>query len=202
MSLQKSTMTMEQLLEQLINKAKTEAEEAHRLYIAALNGLAGLAIIQENWSEAVDKYREVLRSAEEHKERIKTDTLQKLHTITNLAELLEANHPGISPTLRDEQLRSEAQQLKDYYMGKYFGGVSGAREAVTPVTRTVDSCYEGFKHPSAWYEEVISWVEAADQEKMLMKLVHDEMSQFYDVVNEKEFKEVEAKYPNSRYFPW
>jgi len=35
-----------------------------------------------------------------------------------------------------------------------------------------------------------------------MKLVHDEMSQFYDVVNEKEFKEVEAKYPNSRYYFW
>ena len=54
------------------------------------------------------------------------------------------------------------------------------------------------RHGSSWYEEVISWVEAADQEKMLMKLVHEEMSQFYDVVNEKEFKEVVEKYPNSR----
>ena len=198
MSLQKSTMTMDQLLEQLISKARNEAEECHRLYIAALNGMAGVDIIQERWSDAVDKYREVLRSAEEHKDRIKTDTLQKLHTISNLAELVEARHEGVSPTLRDDQLRGEAQELKDYYMGKYFGGVSGARDAVTPVTSVVETCYSGFINTRVWYEEVIDWVEAADQEKSLMKLVHEEMSQFFDVVNEKEFKEVMEKYPNSR----
>ena len=46
MSLQKQTMTMDQLLEQLITKAKLETEEAHRGYIAALNGLAGIDIIE------------------------------------------------------------------------------------------------------------------------------------------------------------
>ena len=40
---------------------------------------------------------------------------------------------------------------------------------------------------------------AADQESQLMRLVHEEMSQFFDVVNEKEFKEVVEKYPNSRW---
>ena len=66
-----------------------------------------------------------MRSADEHRDRIKTDTLQRLHTISNLAELLEAGHEGVAPTLRDDQLRTTAQELKDYYMGKYFGGVSG-----------------------------------------------------------------------------
>ena len=32
---------------------------------------------------------------EEHKEKVKTDTLQRLHTLTNLAELLEAGHEGM-----------------------------------------------------------------------------------------------------------
>jgi hypothetical protein len=41
LSLQKSTLTMEELLDQLIKKAVNETEEAHRHYIAALNGLAG-----------------------------------------------------------------------------------------------------------------------------------------------------------------
>ena len=39
-------MTMEQLLEQLIKKATLETEESHRQYVAALNGLAGIDIIQ------------------------------------------------------------------------------------------------------------------------------------------------------------
>ena len=146
MSLQKQTMTMEQLLEQLVTKAKLEAEEAHRGYIAALNGLAGIDIIevrlyysffniwklisvlfQEKWVDAVEKYRDVMRSAEEHKEKIKTDTLQRLHTITNLADLLEARHPGVAPTLRDAELRPLASELKSYYMnrqGEYFAKIT------------------------------------------------------------------------------
>ena len=39
------------------------------------------------------------------------------------------------------------------------------------------------------------------QDKQLMTLVHEEMSQFFDVVNEKEMKEVADRYPNSRYVP-
>lgn len=41
MSLHKSTMTMDELLEQMIKKSGLECEEANRQYIAALNGLAG-----------------------------------------------------------------------------------------------------------------------------------------------------------------
>lgn len=31
-----------------------------------------------------------------------------------------------------------------------------------------------------------------------MDLVREEMAQFFDVVNDKEFKQIEHKYPNSR----
>ena len=34
-----------------------------RQYVAALNGLAGLDIIQEKFADAAENYREVLRSA-------------------------------------------------------------------------------------------------------------------------------------------
>ena len=39
-------MTMEELLESLTKKAKTECEEAHRQIVASLNGQAGLHIIK------------------------------------------------------------------------------------------------------------------------------------------------------------
>ena len=41
MSLQKSTMTMEELMEQLIKKSKLENEDSNRMYVSSLNGLAG-----------------------------------------------------------------------------------------------------------------------------------------------------------------
>ena len=198
MSLQKSTMTMEELLDQLISKATLECEEAHRLYIASLNGLAGIDIIQEKWVEAAENYREVMRSVSEHDGKLKTDTLQKLHTVSNLAELLEAGHAGIAPTMRDTELRNEAKKLKEYYMTKYFGGVTGAKNALEPATNSVMECYSAFSNETAWYQDVIDFVEAADLEKQILKLVHEELAQFYDVVNEKEFKEIQDKYPSSR----
>ena len=67
-----------------------------------------------------------------------------------------------------------------------------------PVSKLVDTHYASFRHKAAWYEEIIDWVGEADQERQLMGLVHEEMSQFFDVVNEKEMKEVYDKYPNSR----
>ena len=50
-----------------------------------------------------------------------------------------------------------------------------------------------FRSESAWYQEVIDWVEEAGQEDDLMKLVHEEMAQFFDVVSEKEFQEIRQK---------
>ena len=110
MSLQKSTMTMEELMQQMIKKATLECEDANRLYISALNGLGGLDIIEEKYAEAAEKYREVLRIVQDYKD-IKTDTLQRLHSVTNLAELLEAGHPGIDSTLRDDKLKDEALKI-------------------------------------------------------------------------------------------
>merc|ERR1719350_394015 len=104
---------MEGLLDQLISKAILECEESHRVYVSALNGLAGIDIIQEKWAEAAENYREVMRSVAEHEGRLKTDTLQRLHTVSNLAELLEANHEGKVKTMRDTELRTEAKKLKE-----------------------------------------------------------------------------------------
>ena len=56
----------------------------HRQYIASLNGLAGIHVIEEKWAEAAETYRDVLRTMEEYKGKIKTDTLQRLHTVSNL----------------------------------------------------------------------------------------------------------------------
>ncbi|NXR98939.1 SHPRH ligase, partial [Oxylabes madagascariensis] len=74
--LQKSTMTMEELLASLQKKCRTECEEAHRQLVCALNGLAGIHIIKGEYALAAELYREVLRSSEEHKEKLKTDSLQ------------------------------------------------------------------------------------------------------------------------------
>lgn len=106
-----------------------------QLLLTLLNGFLSLP---GEFADAAEMYREVLRSSEEHKARLKTDSLQvnhssstsihpsiraicccfltvffflsqiqRLHATHNLMELLNAKHPGIPPTLRDDSLKEE-----------------------------------------------------------------------------------------------
>lgn len=62
----------------------------YRAWVTSTNGLAAILIIWERWAEAADLYREVLASAEENVGHFKTDSLQRLHALHNLLELLQA----------------------------------------------------------------------------------------------------------------
>jgi hypothetical protein len=42
---------------------------------------------------------------------------------------------------------------------------------------------------------VIRWVREVDMEGHLMKVVHEELANFFDVVNEREFREIQAHIP-------
>uniref|UniRef100_A0A8C0HS64 E3 ubiquitin-protein ligase SHPRH n=1 Tax=Buteo japonicus TaxID=224669 RepID=A0A8C0HS64_9AVES len=149
------TMTMEELLTSLQKKCRTECEEAHRQLVCALNGLAGIHIIKGEYALAAELYREVLRSSEEHKEKLKTDSLQRLHSTHNLMELLSAKHPGIPPTLRDSRLAEEAEQLRQHYMSKSNAEVAEAHQALQPVLQTIRELQRKIHSGSPWWLDVI-----------------------------------------------
>ena len=61
--------------------------------------------------DAVEKYREVLSSIEEHRGVLKTDSLQQLHAMFNLHETLQTRPPGVPPTLRDGELQKQVRLM-------------------------------------------------------------------------------------------
>ncbi|NXO71019.1 SHPRH ligase, partial [Phainopepla nitens] len=169
--LQKSTMTMEELLASLQKKCRTECEEAHRQLVCALNGLAGIHIIKGEYALAAELYREVLRSSEEHKEKLKTDSLQRLHSTHNLMELL-AKHPGIPPTLRDSRLAEEAEQLRQHYMSKSNAEVAEAHQALQPVFQTIRELQR--KAGSPWWLDVIQTaIQYAIDEELVQRVQNE-----------------------------
>ncbi|CAA0836655.1 Unknown protein [Striga hermonthica] len=87
-TLQKSPMTMEEILSVLIGKTKVEGEDALRKLVVALNGLAGIAIIKQDFSQAVSLYKEALDLAEGHSGDFRLDPLLNIHIHHNLAEAL------------------------------------------------------------------------------------------------------------------
>lgn len=177
--LQKSTMTMEELLKSLQKKCRVECEEAHRQLVCALNGLAGIHIIRGEFVEAAEMYREVLRSSEEHKDRLKTDSLQRLHATHNLMELLSAKHPGIPPTLRDDRLGEEAEQLRQHYMTKYDSEVADARQALQPVLQNIKELKRKVKLNSPWWLDVIQRAVRCSTDDDLVSRVKNELTSSY-----------------------
>lgn len=87
-SLQQSPMTMEEILSVLVGKTKTEGEDALRKVVSALNGLAGIALIECNTFQAVSLYKEALAIAEKYSEDFRLDPLLCIHILHNLAEIL------------------------------------------------------------------------------------------------------------------
>ncbi|XP_024913971.1 E3 ubiquitin-protein ligase SHPRH isoform X2 [Cynoglossus semilaevis] len=176
--LQKSTMTMEELLKSLQKKCRVECEEAHRQLVCALNGLAGIHIIRGEFVEATEMYREVLRSSEEHKDRLKTDSLQRLHATRNLMELLEAKHPGIPPTLRDDRLSEEAEQLRQHYMTKYDSEVADAYHALQPVLQNIKELRRKVKVNSPWWLDVIQRAIRCSTDDDLVSRIKNELTSY------------------------
>ncbi|XP_057989897.1 uncharacterized protein LOC110633932 isoform X2 [Hevea brasiliensis] len=108
-SVQQSPMTMEEILMVLVGKTKIEGEEALRKLVVALNALAGIAIIEQNFSQAISLYREALALAEEHSEDFRLDPLLNIHIHHNLAEILPmvTNCPSL--------LSSNGEQLHEKF---------------------------------------------------------------------------------------
>ncbi|XP_051942712.1 E3 ubiquitin-protein ligase SHPRH isoform X1 [Hippocampus zosterae] len=177
--LQKSTMTMEELLKSLQKKCRVECEEAHRQLVCALNGLAGIHIIRDEFEQAAEMYREVLRSSEEHKGRLKTDSLQRLHATHNLMELLSAKHPEIPPTLRDDRLSEEAEQLRQHYMTKYDSEVADAHQALQPVLQNIKELKRKVNLSSPWWLEVIQRAVRCATDDDLVGRIKNELTSSY-----------------------
>ncbi|KAK3126035.1 hypothetical protein QOZ80_7BG0613020 [Eleusine coracana subsp. coracana] len=87
-SLQRNPLSMDEILQVLIGKAKNEGEEELRKIVVALNGLAGIAVIEERNQEAISLYKEALALAHENIDDFRVDPLLNLHINYNLAELL------------------------------------------------------------------------------------------------------------------
>merc|ERR1739848_180161 len=96
----------------------------------------------------------------------------------------------------------EAKVLQNKYLSKYTTAIEAAKEAVNPVTTQVETLQDSFNvgggKNGAWYVQTVNSIQTSAQEEAILKTVLDEMAQFFDVVNDREFKQIEQKYASSR----
>ena len=73
---------------------------------------------------------------------------------------------------------------------------------MAPVTSQVETLRASFKcgggKRAPWYKQSVDGIQKPSEEESMLKLVLEEMAQFYDIVNDREFKQIEQKYAGSR----
>jgi len=60
---------------------------------------------------------------EQNKGTIKSDKLQKIHSLRNLKELLDSHHEGLEYTPAEENLEKDAESLETQYLAKFTATV-------------------------------------------------------------------------------
>lgn len=141
-----NVLTMQQITDKLIEKARVEAEEAQRLVAFALNALGGLAWCENDLTLAINVYREVIQLEATGKERkIRLDAMQILHAKHNLnaaLELVKAEPQlltaPIARTMRDDDLGQDAQLLRDKYIYERASGLFGAEREFADAKKDVE----------------------------------------------------------------
>ena len=83
-------LSMEEIHDRLVDKARVEAEEAQRLVAFSINAIAGLKWTQNTSHCVIECYRDVLRlDANAQVNGVRLDSFQRLHALHNLAEALQ-----------------------------------------------------------------------------------------------------------------
>ncbi|KAJ8932032.1 hypothetical protein NQ314_015005 [Rhamnusium bicolor] len=158
----KQVTSMKDLLDALILKNTSDSEECLRLVISSLNGLAGIELLSQNPQKAIDYYREVLqlaaRFSEDNKEvKLTVDKLQIIHTMYNLAEVLDICQPN-QPTLRDGNLRKDCAELEQKYVEKFMNESATAFESSDTATAHVMRLQGHFVlKQGQWYSDGLDW---------------------------------------------
>ncbi|XP_031496910.1 uncharacterized protein LOC116262040 isoform X1 [Nymphaea colorata] len=142
-SLQQTPMTMEDILGVLIGKTKTEGEEALRRLVVALNGLAGIAVLEKDYQHGISLYNEALVLAEESSDDFRLDPLLNLHILHNLAEIVQ-----IVPHCLQKCLESGGRSSKIFKSSAKLSEVSECEPHSAKRQKLSDDCSNGLNQSS------------------------------------------------------
>jgi len=141
-------MSMTQVLASLTSKARLEAEEAQRVLLAALNGLAGASALSGQAAAARETYRRALRTlrANVAEAGVRADPLQRLHALTNLKALLRnaTNDNGLllcdggDAESDDGDVDAEASEIRDGYLAQWHARLAAAEAEYEKAVEAVE----------------------------------------------------------------
>ncbi|XP_035226915.1 E3 ubiquitin-protein ligase SHPRH-like, partial [Stegodyphus dumicola] len=183
---QKSNISMSALLNHLLQKSLYECEEAHRAALCAMNGLAGIYSLREDYESACKMYKKILASIEEYSANVRTDPLQHIHVLYNFSNLIlslekevVANTPGLLEILQNvdcEEMKSKYNLLCENYVRRHREGLRNYWDHNSHVRCDVEVTFPLFKNEkkgfteSSWWYEIFQRLTEKDRQTFIEKV--------------------------------
>ncbi|XP_025199699.1 E3 ubiquitin-protein ligase SHPRH [Melanaphis sacchari] len=155
----KGTMTMEKLMDVMIDKCRVECNDVLRSLVSQHNAIAGLYLIRSEPNTAVEHYRTVLGLMDKYKDKkLKIDTCQKIHVMYNLATVIDEN-VTVSHALSDSDLKKDMELLEKEYLDASKQNIESTRRTVLfysdKVAKAIENKTLGY---SDWWSDMLDWI--------------------------------------------
>ncbi|XP_058123566.1 E3 ubiquitin-protein ligase SHPRH [Anopheles ziemanni] len=162
----KKLLTPSELHEHLVTNNVNECKAQLRSVVSAMNGIAGIHILLEEYNQALRLYQASLRMADDYKTgTITVDSLLQIHTLHNLLDLVRSHGPALEPEkLPDEtKLREYEEQcarLEWRYIEQYASKVRAVETNLFPAIAKLEeliSQSEASKGPrldGSWWRDI------------------------------------------------
>ena len=139
-SLSRAPLSIDQLLDNLIDRAVIETQEAQRLLIMSRNGLAGAYLLSSppNYAAAAAAYRHTLNLASSSGP-VSADTLQVLHAKYHLDYVLRNASPSLPLLPGEDTLSQDVDSMQNVYMGEAANAAALSRIECKKATQAVVS---------------------------------------------------------------
>ncbi|EEA07723.1 helicase [Cryptosporidium muris RN66] len=166
-------MTMEQVLDRLLNKCRIEIEDSVRKYVMNTLGLAGICIIENNLDEALNYYVQVLNIRNDDR----VDIPQQIHTLWNLHETLtrvvnsETEIKIQGNILDSKKLLDECNQLEKRYINRFNEDYLEKREVFYKSIEKSNSFKNGNSIENWWC--IFNSLKSREDEENLLYRVRD-----------------------------
>ncbi|KFB51654.1 AGAP007417-PA-like protein [Anopheles sinensis] len=162
----KKLLTPSELHEHLVTNNANECKAQLRSVVSAMNGMAGIHILLDEYNQALRLYLASLRMAEDYKTgTVTVDSLLQIHTLHNLLDLVRSHGPQLEPEkLPDEaKLREYEEQcarLEWRYIEQYASKVRAVETSLFPAIEKLEELISQSEAPNgprldgSWWRDI------------------------------------------------
>ncbi|KAF0990346.1 hypothetical protein HZS_2864, partial [Henneguya salminicola] len=129
-----SVYNMEEAMQKLIDKKKTDCEEFNRTVIFYMNGLAGVQMLAGEIDQALITYQSSINMYNKNKPYFVIDKLQKIHILHNYLSISQ---------VKDESLKKELNGTIQEYLEASTAEMASSKTLINNIVLDIDQLEEG-----------------------------------------------------------